>query len=163
MPESKPIQKALTGILAIELPEEDFEYVCEAEKDDIEEQIEKTEDTIDMLITHLRRNNYDKAATYLKNSKKAMFGYVRRWLKTGIICPRASSLIERVIREVGRRIKKISYNWSNKGCAKMARILLKKFTDKNQWNQYWNEKMKIQNNVMMGIRKNYPSSQNLDH
>ena len=161
--ESKPIQKALTGILAIELPEEDFEYVCEAEKDDIEEQIEKTEDTIDMLITHLRRNNYDKAATYLKNSKKAMFGYVRRWLKTGIICPRASSLIERVIREVGRRIKKISYNWSNKGCAKMARILLKKFTDKNQWNQYWNEKMKIQNNVMMGIRKNYPSSQNLEH
>ena len=92
-----------------------------------------------------------------------MFGYVRRWLKTGIICPRASSLIERVIREIARRIKKIAYNWSNKGCAKIARILLKKFTDKKQWQQYWNEKMNISNNVVMGIRKVYPSPQNLEH
>lgn len=161
--DSKPIQEALTGILAVELPKEDFEYVSESEKDDIEEQIEKSEEMIDSLIKHLHRKNYDKAATYLENSKKAMFGYVRRWLKTGIICPRASSLIERVVREVARRIKKVAYNWSNQGCAKMARILLKKFTDENQWKQFWNEKMKIQNKVMMGIRKITPSSQNLGH
>ena len=35
--DSKPIQKAPTGILAVELPKEDFEYVSENEKDDIEE------------------------------------------------------------------------------------------------------------------------------
>ncbi|MCH2208913.1 MAG: hypothetical protein MK132_24040 [Lentisphaerales bacterium] len=35
--DSKPIQKAPTGILAVELPKEDFEYVIENEKDDIEE------------------------------------------------------------------------------------------------------------------------------
>ena len=161
--DSRPIQKALTGIMAIELPKEDFEYVSETEKDHIQEQVENTEKTIDKLIKYLYRNNYDKAATYLENAKKAMFGYVRRWLKTGIICPRASSLIERVIREIARRIKKIAYNWSNKGCAKIARILLKKFTDKKQWQQYWNEKMNISNNVVMGIRKVYPSPQNLEH
>ena len=45
----------------------------------------------------------------------------------------------------------------------MARILLKKFTDENQWKQFWNKKMKIQNKVMMGIGKIAPSSQNLEH
>ncbi|MCM8535989.1 MAG: hypothetical protein NE334_08640 [Lentisphaeraceae bacterium] len=45
----------------------------------------------------------------------------------------------------------------------MARILLKKFTDEKQWKLFWNEKMKIQNKVMMGIRKVGPSSQNLEH
>ena len=90
-----------------------------------------------------------------------MFGYVRRWLKTGLICPRASSMIERVMRELGRRLKKVSYNWSNKGCAKMARILLKKFTAKNQWEEYWRIKQRINGNVIMGIIKTTHLSQNL--
>lgn len=36
--------------MAIELPQEDFKYVSEKEKDDIEERMEKTETAIDQLI-----------------------------------------------------------------------------------------------------------------
>ena len=45
--DSKPIQEALAGALAIELPQEDFKYVSEEEKDYIEERMEKTEAVID--------------------------------------------------------------------------------------------------------------------
>jgi hypothetical protein len=80
-----------------------------------------------------------------------MFGYVRRWLKLGVICPRASSLIERVIRELGRRLKKLAYNWSDMGAAKIARIILKKFTNEKEWEEYWMSKMKILGNVVFNI------------
>ena len=161
MKDSRPIQKALAGVLAVELPKEDFEAVSEQEKDDIEERMEQTEDLMDKLIEYLNEKTYTKAAAYLDNAKRAMFGYVRRWLKTGLICPRASSMIERVMRELGRRLKKISYNWSDKGCSKMARILLRKFTAKNEWDEYWKRKQRIDGNVIMGIIQIKELSQNL--
>ena len=159
--ESKPIQKALSGLLAIELPVEDFNAVCEKEKDDIEEQMERTEGLINKLIYYLNSKSYTKAAYYLENAKKSMFGYVRRWLKTGLICPRASSMIERVMRELGRRLKKVSYNWSDRGCTKMARILLRKFTAKKDWDEYWRKKKRLDGNVIMGISKISQLPQNL--
>lgn len=104
----KPIQDALAGALAIELPHDDFEHVSEAEKEDVEERMEKTEAAIDQLISYLNGHGYDAAATYIRRAKIGMFGYIRRWLKWGLISPRASSMVERVMRELGRRIKKIA-------------------------------------------------------
>ena len=161
MKESRPIQKALAGVLAVELPAEDFNSVSEQEKDEIEEKMEQTESIIDKLINYLHSKRYSKAATYLENAKRAMFGYVRRWLKTGLICPRASSMIERVMRELGRRLKKIAYNWSDRGCSKMARILLRKFTGKKDWNEYWRQKQRLEENVRVGLRRISPTAQNL--
>ena len=92
---SKPIQDALKAVLAIELPSENFQKVAESEKDQIEERMETAEKQIQRLINYLREKGYDDAATYIQRSKKYLFGYVRRWLKLGISCPRASSLIER--------------------------------------------------------------------
>lgn len=56
--DSKPIQEALAGALAIELPQEDFKYVSEEEKDDIEERMEKTEAAIDQLIGYFQGHGY---------------------------------------------------------------------------------------------------------
>ena len=159
--ESRPLQKALAGVLAIELPKEDMSEVSEAQKDEIEERMEKAESAIVKLISYLEVQGYNKAANYLENARRGMFGYVRRWLKLGIICPRASSMIERVMRELGRRLKKLSYNWSDKGIAKVARIILKKFTDPKQWNEYWKKKLRLDGNVIFGLIEISPLSQNL--
>ena len=51
----------------------------------------------------------------------------------GLISPRASSMVERVMRELGRRLKKTAYNWSDKGVTKIARIILKRFTNAKAW------------------------------
>jgi hypothetical protein len=151
MEDVRPIQKALAGVLAIEVPEEDFSKVTESQKDDIEERMEKAEAAVIKLTSYLQGQGYTSAATYLDNARRGMFGYVRRWLRSGIICPRASSMIERIMRELGRRLKKLSYNWSDKGVTKMARIILKKFTDPKQWNEYWKNKLRLDGNVTFGM------------
>jgi len=159
--DTKPIQDALAGALAIELPKEDFEQVSEQEKSDIEKRMEDTESVIDKLITYLDGCGYSVASTYIQRAKRSMFGYVRRWLKWGIIAPRASSMIERVMRELARRIKRIAYGWSDKGVTKIARIILKRFANKEEWEQYWQKKMNITDSVLLNIGNYKCSSQNL--
>jgi len=159
--DSKPIQDALAEALAIELPQEDFKYVSEKEKDDIEERMEKTELAIEQLIGYFEGHGYDTAATYMRRAKIGMFGYVRRWLKWGLISPRASSMVERVMRELGRRIKKIAYGWSDKGVTKIARIILKRFANAEEWEAYWKKRMNLIGNVVVHIGNYKCFSQNL--
>lgn len=120
---TKSLQKGLAGVLAIELPKEEFQKVSEDQKDEIEKRMEDADNLLVKLIDYLEMNGLKKAATYIAGARRSMFSYVRRWLKLGIVCPRASSLIERVIRELGRRLKKLAYNWSDKGAAKISRII----------------------------------------
>ena len=159
--EVKPIQQRLAALFAIELPKEDFELVSESEKDDIEERMEKANSSIGKLIAYLESQGYTKAADYLENSRRGMFAYIRRWLRLGIITPRASSMVERIMRELGRRLKKIAYNWSDKGISKMARIILKRFTSREQWDEYWKKRQRLDDNVIFGMIGTTPLSQNL--
>ena len=46
------------------------------------------------------------------------------------------------MRELGRHLKRNAYGWSARGVAKMARIILKKFTQQEEWDAYWKEKTK---------------------
>jgi len=160
---TKQLQKGLAGVLAIELPEGDFKKVKESEKDEIEKKIEDADTALGKLINFLNEQGYNKAAIYIAGARKSMFSYVRRWLRLGIICPRASSLIERVIRELGRRLKKLAYNWSDKGAAKISRIILKKFTNEKEWDAYWKNRLGIIGNVVLGIGNYKITEQNLRH
>lgn len=158
---SKPIRKDLRGVLAIELPEEDFQKVEESRKDEIEKRMKEAEEAVTKLIAFLDQKQYTTAATYLRNAKKGMFGYVRRWLKWGIACPRASSMIERVMRELGRRLKKIAYGWSDKGAQKVAKIILKKFANREEWEKYWRGKIGTGERVVLSFGKFKATSSNL--
>jgi hypothetical protein len=59
--------------------------------------MEKTKQVIDKLIDYLDVRGYETASTYIKRAKYGMFGYIRRWLKWGLISSRASSMVERVM------------------------------------------------------------------
>ena len=63
------LSEALAGAPAIELPQEDFKYVSEEEKEYIEERMEKTEAVIDQLIGYFQGRGYDAAATCLRRAK----------------------------------------------------------------------------------------------
>ena len=95
---------------------------------------------------------YHKAAIYVRNAKENLFFYVRFWLKYGLGCPRAASMIERMMREIGRRLKKIAFGWSEKGEAKMARIIIKRITSANKWEKYWNDRVRLNGNVILVFR-----------
>ncbi len=150
--DSRPVQNALVAVMGIELPREDFAQVPEAEKDEIEARMEKAEAQIGELVRHLLARGYRTAADYLDRSRRHMFSYVRRWLKFGIACPRASSFIERFFRELGRRVKKLGYNWKPEGIGKISRILLKKCACPEDWEKYWRGRMRLDGSVQLVFR-----------
>lgn len=150
--ERKNMQRQVAGLIGIELPAEDFEKVSKEDKNALLEKTRKAEEKLEELIAELAGKNYYKAATYVRNAKKKLFSYVRFWLKYGLVCPRASSMIERMMREIGRRLKKIAFGWSEKGAAKMARIIIKRITSAGEWEKYWNEKLRLNGNVTMIFR-----------
>jgi len=65
--------------------------------------------------------------------------------------------------ELARRIKYIAYGWSDKGVTKIARIILKRFTNEREWEDYWKTKINIVGNVIIDIRNNQVFLQNFAH
>jgi len=150
--ERRQMQKKLTAIIGIELPEEDFEMVNDSDKTALNDAVSCAERDVRRLIGKLLDKGYEMAADYLIRASKSMFSYVRRWLKTGIVTPRVSMLIERMMREIGRRLKRMAFGWSEEGAAKMARIIIKRFTSAGQWEKYWRGRLGIQDNVMLVLK-----------
>ena len=145
-------QKELAAIIGIDLPEEAFEHVRDEDKKALEQAVTGAEMDVGKFIGKLLNKGYTMAADYLIRASKNMFGYVRRWLKTGIVTPRVSSMIERMMREIGRRLKRMAFGWSEEGAAKMARIIIKRFTSAGQWEKYWRDRLRIHDNVMLVLR-----------
>ena len=150
--ERKKMQGKLAAIIGIELPEEDYGKVDESDKIALSQAVITAERDVSKLIGDLYAKGYAVAGDYLHLASKNMFSYVRRWLLTGIVGPRASSMIERMMRELARRLKRMAFGWSEKGAARMARIIIKRFTSAGQWDKYWKKKLRIQNNVTLILK-----------
>jgi hypothetical protein len=131
-------------LLAIELSAEDMEELSPKKRRELEGRIESAEAELADLERIFLEKGYDRAATYVGNAKDRLFGYLRTWIATGIACPRATSIIENLIRELVRRLKKIGWNWSDAGAARMGRIVMVRRYDQEKWNEYWKRKMNLQ-------------------
>lgn len=153
----RPVQNRLKKILAIELPKVDFEQVDKEQVGAIEARMGESERALDALIADIRGRGFVKAAAYLEKARHSMFGYLRRWLALGIACPRASSLIERTMRELARRLKRIAYGWKADGLNKVSKLLLKIFSNEDEWKRYWDERMSIGNNVLLYFKMTKPA------
>jgi hypothetical protein len=145
-------QHELAQILEIKLPESDFDKVTLEQKLELEKSVFKAEKALVNFINDLVDKGYTSAATYVLNAKEKMFSYVKLWLKTGLKNPRVSSLIERLMREIGRRIKKIGYNWSPKGAEKMTNIIIKKVTAAKEWDEWWKKKLNFTGSVNLSFQ-----------
>jgi hypothetical protein len=148
----REFQKQLAGIIAIELPSEDFALVDADDKAEIVRRMSEAEQKLEELSAIFREKQCEEAALYIDNAKHQLFGYIRMWLKYGIVSPRANSLIERLMRELGRRLKKIGFGWSEAGAAKMARIIIKRVTSANDWKKFWDERLRIIGSVHLVFR-----------
>ncbi|MBS3917641.1 MAG: hypothetical protein KG012_02010, partial [Deltaproteobacteria bacterium] len=63
--------------------------------------------------------------------------------KTGVIAPKTTSLLERVFREIGRRLKKIAWGWSDQAVTNLSKMILIRQYARDKWEQYWKEKLGI--------------------
>lgn len=148
----KKSRQEFAGIIGIELPEEDFEKVSASDKADLVESVVEAKKKVKAMKEHMEKKGYAEAAVYVANISQHLFQYVYRWIKTGLVTPRVASWIERVMREIARRLKRIAFGWSEKGAAKMTRIVMKRFISAAAWEEYWKKKLRIEGNVVWFLK-----------
>jgi hypothetical protein len=141
--ERKAREHQVGRLIALEIPEEDLEFVSEREKDVLQHRIEQAEEQLDTLCEEFEAKGYPKASTYLRRARDQLFSHLRLWIETGIIAPRTTSIIENLIRELVRRLKKIGWNWSDDGAARMGRIVMIRRYDPEEWFKYWNDRINL--------------------
>jgi len=141
--DSQPFQNYLQELIGIEIPEEDYELLREEDKQGVKDQYEQSKQELQTLIEMFEENGYTRATEYLKGVAKDIFTHVEIWLDTGVICPKTTSLLERAFRELGRRLKKIAWGWSDKGAMNISKMILLKQYAREKWEAFWKKKLGI--------------------
>lgn len=150
--ERKEQGKKLAGLVGIEVPEEDWEEIRAKDRKALEETVKKSEEEIRGMAREFQEKGYTKAATYLENALGRIFSHVRLWLETGIVAPRTTSILENIMRELGRRVKKLGWNWSDAGVERMARMVMLRRYDEPRWEAYWRERLGLRGRCRIEIR-----------
>lgn len=141
--DSQPSIDKIKHLIGIELPEGDFELLKKEDKESVKIQYETSKTQIEELIKIFRDKGYRHGASYLEKISERLFTHIEIWLKTGVIAPKTISLLERVFRELGRRLKRIAYGWSDKTVTNLSKMILLKQYSREKWEQYWKNKLGI--------------------
>jgi hypothetical protein len=139
--DSQPAIDKIKHLIGIELPEGDFELLKEEDKEPVKIQYNASKAQIQELIETFRERGYVHGASYLENLSDPLFTHIEMWLKSGVIAPKTISLLERVFREVGRRIKRIAWGWCDKAVTNLSRMILLKQYSRSKWEEYWKHKL----------------------
>lgn len=138
-------RKELVDLLAVEIPEKDWEKVSAEEKEELRRRIRERESEMEKLIDEFWSRGYRKAAGYLENAMGRIFQHLELWLETGIIGCRTTSILENIMREIGRRIKKLGWNWKDHGAAQIARMVLMRHYEPEEWEAFWEKLLGLKN------------------
>jgi hypothetical protein len=141
--DSKPETDKIKQLIGIELPKGDFEILKEEDKKQVKTKYGSSKLEIKELIETFREKGYKHGASYLENLSERLFTNIELWLRTGIIAPKTTSLLERVFREIGRRLKRIAWGWSDKAVTNISKMIMIRQYSREKWEQYWKEKLGI--------------------
>lgn len=141
--ESQPETDKIKQLIGIELPEGDYELLKEEDKEAVKSRYESSKEKIKELIQTFYEKGYRNGAAYLENLSDRLFTHIELWLKTGVIAPKTTSLLERVFREIGRRLKKVAWGWSDRAVTNLSKMILIRQYARDKWEAYWKEKLGI--------------------
>lgn len=142
----------LAGLVGIELPEGSWETIRPEDKEDLVRQVAEKRAQVEELIADFRTKRYWRAVHYLERALGRIFAHVELWLATGIVAPRTTSVLENILRELGRRIKKLGYNWGDKGAAQMSNIVMLRRYDPETWEAYWRRSLELHGRCRIQIQ-----------
>jgi hypothetical protein len=152
----RKVSRKLRGMVGIEIPEEDVESVSAKDRAELLKRVESSKEQLRGLIEEFQRKRYEKAAAYLSNASEKLFSHLDLWLETGLIGPRTTSIIEGVIRELVRRLKKLGWNWSDPGAERMGRMVIMRRYDVEGWTQFWQNRLDLRGRCDMRIVECHP-------
>jgi hypothetical protein len=122
--DSQPHTDKLKHLIGIELPQTDYELLKNEDKQAVQDQYESSKAEVLELINVFKENGYYKGAAYLENLSQRIFTNVEIWLKTGVIAPKTTSLLERIFREIGRQVKRIAWGWADATVTKLSKMII---------------------------------------
>lgn len=76
-------------------------------KKKIKSKYKSSKSEVEELIKTFQEKGYKHGASYLEKLSDRLFTNIGIWLKTGIIAPKTTSLLERVFRKIGVVLKKL--------------------------------------------------------
>ena len=149
--DSQPEIDKMKHLIGIELPKDDYQILKEQDKEEIKTKYHSSKAEIEELIQVFRDKGYGHGAAYLENLSERLFTNIEIWLKTGIIAPKTISLLERVFREIGRRLKRIAWGWSDKVVTKLSKMIMIRQYSRDKWEKYWKKKLGIEGHFSINI------------
>jgi len=149
--DSQPAIDEIKHLIGIELPEGDYKILKEEDKEPVKAQYDASKAQIQELIETFRQRGYAHGASYLENLSERLFTHIEMWLKSGVVAPKTISLLERVFREIGRRLKRIAWGWSDKAATKLSRMIMLKQYSRNKWEEHWKHKLGIEGHFHIDI------------
>ena len=141
--DSQPVTDKIKQLIGIELSEGDYEILKDEDKDEVKSKYESSKSEIKELIETFREKGYEHGTAYLENLSERLFTNIEIWLRTGVIAPKTTSLLERVFREIGRRLKRIAWGWADKTVTNLSKMIMIRQYSRDKWEKYWKQKMGI--------------------
>jgi len=115
--------------LTIALPFEE-RAAADEDKEEIGERLSDVKAALDEMVAYLKSKGYFKASGYLHRAGEKLFTYVELWLGSGIQMGKTTNIMERTMREVARRAKRIGANWGDLGLLAILKFLLNRYFNK---------------------------------
>lgn len=141
--DSQPVIDKIKQLVGIALPEGDYEILKDEDKEQVKSKYEKSKSEIKELIETFREKGYKHGTAYLENLAERLFTNIELWLKTGVIAPKTTSLLERLFREIGRRLKRIAWGWADETVTNLSKMIMIRQYSRDKWEHYWKEKLGI--------------------
>ena len=147
-----PYWEQLSQIVGIEIPKGEWEDILPLEKDALRTRVGEARKKFQEMIDEFGRRGYAHGAEYLQNAKSHIFSRIELWLQTGIIAPSSTGLLEEIMRELGRRVKKLGWNWKDHGITQQSKMILVRRYNQKQWDDYWKRRLNLQGRCTIEIK-----------
>lgn len=116
------------------------------DREEIMERLEGGEKSLRELTETFKRKGLEASATYVENLSRGLFTYVKVLLERGEVISRTTGPIERSIREIGRRIKKVGGSWTDEGALNLIKLLWKRVFEGDELKRFWRESFGLNGN-----------------
>ena len=139
---------------AMDRPIEDFKKVITIDTEDrkdIEVRLIESKEALNGLIESLKERGLEASSNYVENLSKGIFTYVGLLLEKGEVISRTTGPIERSIREIGRRIKKVGGSWTDKGALTLIKLLWKRILENDELKRFWRESLGLNGNCQIAL------------
>jgi hypothetical protein len=150
--ERRRLAKKVAGLIGVEVPEEEWELVEREDRRGLRETVEANRAALSALAGEFHARGYEKAATYLDRAVDRIFSQVELWLETGVVAPRTTSILECVMRELSRRVKRLGWNWRDHGITQMSQMVMLRRYDPETWDAWWRERLGLRGRCRITIQ-----------